>query len=57
MAAAGIEIFSNIYCHGKTYVVQVYAEELSEMVGVALMVWATWELLKGIDFGNNLPPD
>ena len=44
-AACGIEIFSNFVSHtGKFYVLEVFSEELGEMLGETLLVWAAFEL-------------
>lgn len=45
-AACGIEIFSNFVSHtGKLYVLEVFFEELGEMLGETILVWAAYELL------------
>ncbi len=54
VSAAGTEIFSNFYRRGPGYLAQVCLEELGEMLGITILLWATLELLhsQGIYFNN-----
>lgn len=58
-AACGVEIFSNFVPHtSKLYVVEVFTEELGEMLGETILVWAAYEAL-GLSlrlFGNTPKP-
>ena len=45
-AACGVEILSNFVAHpGKFYVLEVFTEELGEMLGETIFVWAAYEAL------------
>ena len=45
-SAAGIEILWNFVSgSGVTGIIQVTAEEVGEMIGATILVWATWDLL------------
>jgi hypothetical protein len=49
-SALGIEILANVVSPGGlASVVQVVCEEMGEMLGVTLLVWATLELLASYD--------
>jgi len=57
-SATGIEIISNFVSkRGITHVIQISCEELGEMVGVTIILWATYELLVSynisLDFSTN----
>lgn len=45
-SAGGIEIVYNFVSEGEiAYFTQVFCEELGEMVGATILLWATWDLL------------
>jgi hypothetical protein len=49
-SALGMEIFANVVsAGGRKSVVQVACEELGELLGVTLLIWATLELLASYD--------
>jgi hypothetical protein len=49
-SALGIEILANVVSPGGVAsVIQVVCEELGEMLGVTLLVWATLDLLASYD--------